>query len=146
MNELHPKSSINNSIPKGFYSGIFLEVIRAESHTTVFSLQKPLVYKSNLVPLLISVPVGFRTDLATIPKILHSLARPSGDLLEASIVHDWLYSSLCPINISRTESDKVFLEAMLDCSVPKWKAYLAYWIVRLCGSDHYRVNKPTLNP
>ena len=141
MNELHPKSSINNSIPKGFYSGILLEVIRAESHTTVFSLQKPLVYKSDLLIHLISVPTGFKTDLATIPKILHSIARPSGELLEASIVHDWLYSSLCPINVSRAKADKVFLEAMLDCSVPEWKAYLAYWSVRLCGSDHFRVTE-----
>ncbi len=35
---------------------------------------------------------GFQTDLSSVPKWLWSIARPYGDFILASIVHDKLYS------------------------------------------------------
>ena len=56
----------------------------------------------------------------------------------AAVVHDWLYSSKCEINITRAEADKIFLEIMTEWNVKKYKRLLMYWLVRIFGESHFR--------
>ena len=62
----------------------------------------------------VSVPRGFVTDLATIPRVFFSLLRPDGDYAHAAIVHDYLYWNQ---EVDRTTADHIFKLAMEDLEV-----------------------------
>ena len=91
-----------------------------------FHLIKELVYtaKSGTV---YTVPKGFATDLASIPKGLWSIFPPHGLYLSASILHDFFCVSSF---ISRKNGDHLFLEAMEYSNVSKLKRYVIYLAVR----------------
>lgn len=104
-------------------------------------LQKPLVYvdKNNNTFI---VKVGFITDYASIPRLPIIFLIFEGLDNRAAALHDSLYSNP---KYNRKVADNLFLEAMLsDKATPKWKAYLAYYAVRLCGKkvrfDAYGIN------
>lgn len=79
------------------------------------------------------VPVGFITDLASIPWIVEFLFL-SDDTRKAAVVHDWLY---CENTLSRKECDDLFYEALIESGVNKQHA-LAMWIgVRVGGWLYY---------
>ncbi|ECJ8609108.1 DUF1353 domain-containing protein [Salmonella enterica] len=82
----------------------------------------------------ISVPAGFVTDLATVPRIFWILLPPDGKYAKAAIIHDYLYD-----NALRTkyEADRIFLDGMAVLGVPKWKRMIMYWAVRLFGRGNY---------
>jgi hypothetical protein len=60
---------------------------------------------------LIEVPSGTYTDGASIPKIFWSIMSPYGDMFEAALPHDHLYSPSNE-NLTRAESDQVLREGM----------------------------------
>ena len=90
----------------------------------------------------ITVPIGFYTDFASIPWFFRRLiARDDKGIREASVIHDWLYSAKSirfnPY-ITRKEADKIFLKIMRDMGAKRYKAYLAYYAVRMFGGKFYR--------
>ncbi|EAS8529845.1 DUF1353 domain-containing protein [Salmonella enterica] len=82
----------------------------------------------------ISVPAGFITDLATVPRIFWILLPPDGKYAKAAIIHDYLYD-----NALRTkyEADRIFLDGMKVLGVPRWKRTIMYLAVRLFGRGNY---------
>jgi len=102
----------------------------------VMMLTRPLVYyigdkDSSAV---VTVPEGFRTDLASVPRFARPLFQPDGRHAAAAVVHDWLY---CEAKISRRVSDLVFYEACLVLSVTRWRADTMYRAVRVGGANGY---------
>ena len=96
----------------------------------------------------ITVPVGFVTDLASVPRAMWWAIAPF-DVARAAIIHDLLYKGIRQyrwkmkdkedaelIKQAKVASDKVFLLAMNDAepSVPKWKKYSAWKAVDLFGN------------
>ena len=89
----------------------------------------------------IPIPVGFVTDFASIPRIFRIIIPKLGRWNKAAVVHDWIYQNhtipMTSYNISfvfkRKQADIVFLDAMTDLGVSKWKRYVMYWGVRLGG-------------
>ncbi len=88
---------------------------------------------------------GFKTDLASVPRLLWNLIAP-WDVARAAIIHDLLYKRIrqyraaggedaVVIKKAKKAADKVFLYAMKDASpaVPGWKIYAAYYAVVLFG-------------
>ena len=88
---------------------------------------------------------GFKTDLASTPKILWNLIAP-WDVARAAIIHDLLYlrirqyrakpePDMKGVSLAKKAADNVFLMAMKDASpkVASWKIYAAYYSVRLFG-------------
>mgnify|MGYP001261380558 FL=1 len=88
---------------------------------------------------------GFKTDLASTPKILWNLIAP-WDIARAAIIHDLLYlrirqyraknpEDMMGISKAKEAADNVFLMAMKDASpsVSSWKIYAAYYAVVLFG-------------
>ena len=93
---------------------------------------------------------GFKTDLASTPRILWNIIAP-WDIARAAIIHDLLYKRIRQyrgkyskglanenmniVRAAKKTADNVFLHAMFDASpkVAKWKIYSAYWAVRLFG-------------
>jgi hypothetical protein len=96
--------------------------------------------------LIIRVPPGFSTDLASVPRSLWWLISPT-DLARAAVIHDFLYSVLrsyikyYPNLTKQTKKrlrklcDKVFYYAMLDSrpKIPMWKIDVVYTTVRWFG-------------
>lgn len=95
----------------------------------------PFRYQSDLegnlsAPWIITVPVGFYTDFASVPRlgIVYSLL---GDCAhEPAVIHDWLYYSAIK---SKEVADDVLLEAMGVIGLPAWRRYPIYWGVKFGG-------------
>lgn len=84
----------------------------------------------------ITIPKGFETDLASIPRWYWSVLSPNNTMLVApAILHDYLYS--CNYGYSRDEIDNIFFEALRANSVPYRTAETMYIAVRLFGGSHY---------
>jgi hypothetical protein len=86
----------------------------------------------------VTVPVGFVTDLASVPQWAWSFGiRPEGSYAYAAIVHDYLYWMQ---DRSRDEADSIFLVAMEDSKVENGWRYLLYAAVRLAGQSPWDCN------
>ena len=79
---------------------------------------------------IIEVPAGFVCDLASIPAIARPLFPVNGEWTEAAVVHDWLYDSQIG---TRKEADRIFLEAMTELGVSRWRRRAMYSAVRIGG-------------
>jgi len=90
----------------------------------------------------VKVPEGFCTDFASIPKFLWSILPPIGRHTKAAVLHDFLYSTRCPLFFSRTfyrrDCDLEFLNAMKVLGVSKWRRTAMYLGVRLFGAKNFR--------
>ena len=97
----------------------------------------------------ITVPSGFVTDLASVPRALWWAIAPF-DVARAAIIHDLLYKGIRQyrwkkkdkedaelIKQAKVAADKVFALAMDDAepSVAKWKKYSAWKAVDLFGNS-----------
>ena len=104
-----------------------------------FELFSDYVYKTK--EYLIKVPKGFVTDYASIPKLLRAIILPYGKHSGASVVHDYLYSKGCELNIERKKADKIFLEILKEEGVNPILARLMYIAVRCFGKTRYKIKK-----
>jgi hypothetical protein len=82
----------------------------------------------------IIIPAGYKTDLASVPRIPGIYWRVGNTAVLPAIVHDWLYECGEP-GLTRKAADEVFLEAMNDEKDPPWwtTRKLMYRAVRLGG-------------
>lgn len=104
---------------------------------TLYELTEPLtvVMEVGSGQLRITVPAGFVTDLATVPRVLWPLMAPYGKHQLAAIVHDYLYQ--CVGDVSRFLADAIFRDLMAHLDVPLWRRVLAYYAVRFFGGRHW---------
>ncbi|TNF08548.1 MAG: DUF1353 domain-containing protein [Gammaproteobacteria bacterium] len=81
------------------------------------------------------VPPNFKTDLASIPRLLRLICPMHGPYTRAAVVHDYLYSTkeIDDTPIERKRADRIFYEAMRESGVRRTKAYLMYLAVRAGG-------------
>jgi hypothetical protein len=83
---------------------------------------------------LIEVPSGFKTDLATIPFPFTAISHRYGPYNRAVIIHDWIYAQLGHvadgIRMTRKEADDLMHTLMLQDGTPRWKATLMWLAVR----------------
>jgi hypothetical protein len=89
---------------------------------------------------------GFITDFASIPRFMWRIFPPVGDGSRArygvaAVLHDWLYNShlttIDGIPISKQFSDDVFLAAMVELGVEKWKRNTMYKTVQWFGGSSW---------
>ena len=96
----------------------------------------------------ITVPTGFVTDLASVPRAMWWAIAPF-DVARAAIIHDLLYKSIRQyrwkmkdkedadlIKAAKVAADKVFLLAMEDADpkIARWKIYSSWKAVDLFGN------------
>ncbi len=101
-----------------------------------FELFSDYVYKKK--EYIIKVPKGFVTEYETITTLLSIIFLPYGKHSGASVVHDWLYSSNCNLDISREKADKVFLEILKEEKVNFLLRTLMYIAVKKFGRSRFR--------
>jgi len=75
---------------------------------------------------IITVPKGFITDFASVPKIFWPIINPVGEHGKAAVIHDYCYATAC---YNKSRSDKIFLEGMEVLEVEKWKRETMYHVV-----------------
>lgn len=93
-----------------------------------------------------TVPVGFTTDFATVPRFLHWLILPYGAYTRAAVLHDWLLTELAawhrahqaghiPADLASPpansrDTDGIFRRVMQDLGVPWAKRWVMWAAVR----------------
>lgn len=94
----------------------------------------PLVYQSDVAKQTFTVPAGFQTDLASVPRmpVIYWLAGDTSSA--AAVVHDYLYSTGI---VPRAMADAVLREASQATGVPGWRRWLMWAGVRIGGGSHY---------
>jgi hypothetical protein len=79
----------------------------------------------------ITVPAGFVTDLASIPRVLWALPGFAPfELLSGPILHDYLYRTRM---VPRAEADALLYRAMREDGIGRVRAYTVYSAVRMFG-------------
>ena len=85
----------------------------------------------------ITVPAGFITDFASIPKFFRRIAQPAtGKHRRAAVIHDWIYRT-ASVLISRKNADLIFSEIMEVDGTPSWKNTMLYQAVDKFGASSY---------
>lgn len=103
-----------------------------------YQLVEPFGFESWFLGVLIRVPAGFLTDLASVPRAAQLLIQKDEGNIEAAVVHDYLYSRECSLPVSRRDADQVFLEAMTAAGVGKVKRGLMFHAVRWFGGRTWK--------
>lgn len=90
----------------------------------------------------ITVPAGFITDGASIPRIFWSILSPFGKYFSAAVIHDYLYS-VNNTEFNRKESDLIFKEAMFNIGIGWIQRETIFRAVRMFGMFSFKaaVNK-----
>lgn len=78
----------------------------------------------------ITVPKGFKTDFASIPRMARPIFTGHDRTRKAAVIHDYLYRQKVG---DRKTADRIFLRAMNESGVPAWKRYAMYYAVRAGG-------------
>ena len=115
-----------------------------------FTLVQPLVYLSRVTAALghvrtITVPTGFKTDLASIPRVFWRVLPPIGKYDAGAVVHDYLYQYN---GVTRKQADDVLREAMTVLGVgrfPRWMIYVGVSTGGWKPWNTYRRRIETLN-
>ena len=93
-------------------------------------VRERLTYRIGISQDSITVPVGFVTDLASIPPALQSFIQQNGPSLLPAVVHDYLYwKQTC----TRDQSDQILLLAMIEHAVPEAQRFAIYQAVHFAG-------------
>lgn len=85
----------------------------------------------------VSVPVGFVTDFASVPRIAWSILPPDGNYTYPAVVHDYLYWSQ---RTTRAEADEVFRLMMKEFGVADTIIAAIHTAVRAGGESAWSEN------
>lgn len=99
-----------------------------DARGNVFRLLEPLIRGD------LTVPAGFESDGASVPRFFWRWVFPPGDThaIRAAILHDYVYRTH-PEGWTREDADKLFLWTLIEDGVPAHHAVRAYLGVRLFG-------------
>ncbi len=130
-------------MPSSFKTPLRVEAVDGKR----WKLLEPFEYYTNTEGVhkgeVITVPKGFCTDFASIPKLFWSLVGgPTGRYSKSAVIHDYLYyKQIFP----RKKADLIFLEGMKVLGVPWWKRRLMYRAVRLFAWIPWKHHKDKFN-
>jgi Protein of unknown function (DUF1353) len=101
---------------------------------TKWELAETVIYDAPAYPHdQLTIPAGWKTDFASIPRPFWALLPPTGQYGLAAVVHDWLWNHPALDSgktLSAAEVDSIFLDAMAELNVPRLTRYTMYGAVR----------------
>ena len=111
---------------------MLIDVHRSDEMGNVFTLREPLTCGG------LTVPAGFESDGASVPRFFWRVVFPPGDTkaLRAAFLHDWIYRTH-PEGWSRAAADELFRQVLIEDGIPRNSADLAWWGVRLFGGSSW---------
>lgn len=111
--------------------------VRVTDKENIFVLIAPLVYYSELLGQEITVPTGYPTDFASIPRLFQSVIQVNGRHRKAAVIHDYLCTLVdlelkeqTMPNMTQGKADKIFREAMRVLDVEFVESSIMYRMVR----------------
>ena len=99
-----------------------------------YIVMAPLVYESDVAKQTFTVPVGFKTDLASVPRMPIIFMLTGDTSSQAACLHDYLYTTH---PVDRKTADAVLREASAVTEVPWWRRQLMWLGVRIGGGSHW---------
>lgn len=112
----------------------FLTKLVCEKDDGKWVLFYDLGYQSDKYTKPIWVPMGFKTDFASVPRIPVAYWLFGDQAHEAAVVHDYLYVTG---DLGKDLADSIFLEAMEVSGVWAWRRWPMYWGVKYFGHHAY---------
>jgi hypothetical protein len=106
-------------------------------------LLAPLVYASDILGRSITVPTGFITDFASVPRLPVAYLLTANTGHEAAVIHDWLYTTH---EHFRRVADAIFEEALIAGGEPRWRSSLMWLGVRVGGGGPFERDGQTQPP
>lgn len=101
----------------------------------LWTVQKPLVYESDVAGRTITVPVGFQTDFASVLRLPVMYTLFGDKAHAAATVHDYLYQTG---ELPRATADAVFKEAIgASTNTSAFSRWMMWAAVRLFGGSHF---------
>ncbi|MFD2206651.1 DUF1353 domain-containing protein [Kiloniella antarctica] len=91
-----------------------------------------------------TVPVGFETDLASIPRLLRGFIPQVGKHILPAIIHDWCYRDKSMMWLNKDDSDMLFRVGMEQAGVGRLRRTLMYSAVKYFGGWSYQSESPIL--
>ena len=118
------------------------EVKLAGSSVQLYELLADFSYQSDSLGFTVTVPKGFHTDFASIPRAVWSWMDPEDPAIcWASVIHDYLYSLSGELPgqhvISREQADGTLREAMAVCGATEFQQIAVYDAVRIGGGPYW---------
>jgi len=104
-------------------------------------LMAPLIYVTDIVNHVIIVPEGFKTDLASVPRLPITYLFFGNVADEAAVIHDYLYTNEA-VGVTRKQADDIFAEASQVLGVKGWRRGPMWLAVRMFGKGHWGSGSP----
>ena len=112
----------------------FTTDLEAKLTGKTWELTSPLVYESDLLDATVTVPTGFKTDFASVPRLPLIYSMWGDRAHREAVVHDYLFRKNSKPAVSFKIANKVFLEAMQATSKPFWVSWPMY--AGVCIGSH----------
>ncbi|MBP6203354.1 MAG: DUF1353 domain-containing protein [Azonexus sp.] len=112
-----------------------LDIRAPENDDGRWTVMAPLVYESDAAGMAITVPAGFETDLASVPRLPLVYMATGGTANAAAVIHDYLYTKHI---VPRDVADAVLREASAVTRVPGWRRWAMWAAVRVFGGAAWR--------
>lgn len=108
----------------------------------LYAVTRPFRYVSDKLGRTITVPKGFETDFASIPRAAWQLLDPEDPIIAwPSVIHDYLYSCHGTLpdgfTYNRRQADGVLREGMEVCGAGSVIRNTVYQAVQKFGADHW---------
>lgn len=131
MEEYRERSCLGSIRPvAGFSRPLILKCLAKNKSAFRFEVyENPFEYHT-INNEIISVPVGFKTDFASVPWFFRRVIPATGRYNEATVIHDYLCYLSNKLQYNRRKADRIFYEAMADLEVNKLKSLVIYFGVR----------------
>ena len=111
---------------------MLVDIHESDEMGNVFTLREELVYGG------LTVPAGFESDGASVPRFFWRIVFPPGDnrALRAAFLHDYIYRTH-PAGWTRARADELFRRVLIEDGVSRNSANMAYCGVRLFGGSSW---------
>lgn len=103
----------------------------------VWVLDKPLVYYSDILQREVTMPEGFETDLASVPRVPLVYEFWGGRAHREGVLHDYLYRKNSIPTVDFYVANDIFLEAMKCRGKGIFVRYPMFWGVAFGGASSY---------
>lgn len=110
-----------------------MTIIKVESSGRGWALLEKVEWPASEV----TVPVGYKTDFDSVPRIPIFYAVFKNRTRFAAVIHDYLYS----IGHNRKDADRIFLAAMEAEGIRRRYRLPIYWAVRIFGKRYHHSKK-----
>ena len=112
---------------------MLIDIHQSDAMGNVYTLREDLIYSG------LTVPAGFSSDGASVPRFFWRIVFPPGDqkALRAAFLHDWRYRTH-PEGWSREAADNLFRRVLIEDGVSQICAALAYRGVRIFGGRAWK--------